>query len=471
MKKILIFLFLGLMPLFLFSQSDNTSNTTDDSEMLRQIFDEALTNGSCYENLRSLCKDIGPRLSGSDGAEKAVKWGEKVLQEIADTVWLQPVMVPHWVRGEKEIAEIRMPNGEKIPVDICALGSSIGTGKEGITAEVVEVFSLEELEKLGEAKLKDKIVFYNRPMEPRLISTFAAYSGCVDQRSSGAKTAAPFGALAVLVRSMNLRDDDLPHTGVQRYAEDIKKIPAAAISTNGAKMLSKKLRETPDLKVHLEMSCKNFDDKLSYNVIADIYGSDFPDEIILIGGHLDSWDLGEGAHDDGAGSVHSIEVLYLMRQLNIQPKHTIRCVLYMNEENGPNGAIKYAKESAEKNWKHLVAIESDRGGFSPRGFSFDGVEEVRDPMLRQVEKWEELMTPFDLHHFDIGFGGVDIGRLKDQKIPLIGFVPDSQRYFDHHHASNDVFEQVNKRELELGAASITSLIYLLDKYGKMSVNR
>ncbi len=437
----------------------------EDSTMLRKIFDEALTNGACYENLRSLCKDIGPRLSGSDGAEKAVKWGQEVLSKIADTVWLQPVMVPHWVRGEKESATVRLSDGSTIPVDICALGGSVGTAGKTVSAEIVEVFGIDELEKLGEEKLKGKIVFYNRPMEPRLISTFEAYSGCVDQRSSGAATAGKFGAVAVLVRSMNLRDDDLPHTGVQRYSDDVKKIPAAAISTNGAKMLSKKLREDKQLKVDLVLSCENLPEKLSYNVVADIRGSLYPDEIILVGGHLDSWDLGEGAHDDGAGSVHSIEVISLFQALGIRPQRTIRCVLYMNEENGPNGAKEYAKQSLENNWKHLAAIESDRGGFSPRGFSIDGTENNKFRTLEQIEEWQDLMAPFNLRYLDIGFGGVDIGYLRDQNVPLIGFVPDSQRYFDFHHASNDVFEGVNKRELELGAASIASLVYLLDKYG------
>lgn len=438
---------------------------SEDEKMLRDIFDVALTEGKAYEHLRQLCKDVGPRLSGSEGADKAVKWGQKVLSEIADTVWLQPVMVPHWERGDTEHAEIRLSDGTVIPTQICALGSSVGTPAEGLTGEVVEVFGIEDIEKLGEEKLKDKIVFYNRPMEPRLINTFAAYSGCVDQRSSGASTAAPFGAKAVLVRSMGLRQDDLPHTGVQRYKKDVKKIPAAAISTNGAKMLSKKLREDPKLQVHIKLSCQNFEDKLSHNVVADIMGELYPEEIILVSGHLDSWDLGEGAHDDGAGSVHAIEALYLMRKLGIRPQRTIRCVLYMNEENGPNGAIEYAKQAKLQKMNHMIAIESDRGGFTPRGFSIDGTEDVQNDALKQIEKWEELFKPYDIHHFDKGFGGVDIGRLKDQDIPLVGFVPDSQRYFDHHHASNDVFEEVNKRELELGAASITSLIYLLDKYG------
>ena len=445
--------------------AQENSSMESDSTVIKTIFDTELTEGLSYEHLRQLCKKVGPRLSGSEGADRAVEWGQKLLSKIADTVWLQPVMVPHWVRGEEEYAEIRLSDGEVIPVPITALGSSIGTGKDGITAEVIEVTELKDLEKLGEEVLKDKIVLYNRPMEPTLLNTFTAYSGCVDQRSSGAKTAAPFGALAVLVRSMNLRNDDLPHTGVQRYAKDIKKIPAAAISTNGARLLSKKLRTDSKLKVHIKMSCKNLPDKLSYNVVADIRGSVYPDEIILVGGHLDSWDLGEGAHDDGAGTVHSIEVLYLMKKLGIQPKHTLRCVLYMNEENGPNGAIEYAKVSKEKKWKHAVAIESDRGGFTPRGFSFDGTDKVQQNCLKQVEKWQDLLNPYGLHHFDKGFGGVDIGLLKDQDVPLIGFVPDSQRYFDHHHAANDVFEEVNKRELELGSASIAALVYLLDKYG------
>jgi len=450
--------------LILCTVSIQLSAQTEDEQMLRKIFDEALTNSKCYSNLRSLCKDVGPRLSGSEGADKAVAWGAKILKDIADTVWLQDVMVPHWERGEKETCAL-ITEDETIPLAISALGSSVGTGEAGITAEVVEVFSLDQIEKLGEENLKGKIVFYNRPMEARLINTFDAYSGCVDQRSSGARTAAPFGALAVLVRSMNLRDDNLPHTGVQRYGDDTKKIPAVAISTNGAKQLSRSLRNDPNLKVYINLSCKNNPDKLSYNVVADIIGSDYPDEIILVSGHLDSWDLGEGAHDDGAGTVHSIEVLSLMRQLDIRPKHTIRCVLYMNEENGPNGAKKYAAESKEKGWKHAAALESDRGGFSPRGFSFDGAGDINKKLLKYVEQWEELFAPYGVHQFDIGFGGVDIGLLKDQNVPLIGFVPDSQRYFDFHHAKNDVFEAVNKRELELGAATITSLIYLLDKYG------
>ena len=456
---ILLLLFTFAVPSFA-----QEKETKADAEVIKQIFDTELTEGASYENLRQLCKDIGPRLSGSQNADKAVKWGKQLLSKIADTVWLQPVIVPHWVRGE-EYAEVQLNSGEVIEVPITALGSSVGTGPDGITAEVVEIFDLKQVEEMSDGELEGKIVLYNRPMQPTLLNTFEAYSGCVDQRSSGARVAAQKGALAVLVRSMNLRNDDLPHTGVQRYGKDIAKIPAAAISTNGARLLSKHLREDGSAKVSLKMTCKNLPDKLSYNVIADINGSEYPENIILVSGHLDSWDLGEGAHDDGAGTVHAIEVLFLMKKLGIQPKHTIRCVLYMNEENGPNGAIQYAKEAKENNVKHTVAIESDRGGFTPRGFSFDGNGAVQQNCLSKVEAWRPLLEPYGLHIFDKGFGGVDIGYLKDQNVPLIGFLPDSQRYFDHHHAANDVFEEVNKRELELGAASITALVYLLDRYG------
>jgi len=433
-----------------------------DKKQLRKIYDAALTESDAYENLRALCK-IGGRLSGSENLEKAVVQMNELLGGIADTVYLQEVMVPKWVRGEKEEAVMTSKKGEE-SLAVCALGFSVGTDGEWIEGEVVEVFGIDELEDLGD-EVKGKIVFYNRPMEPRHIDTFHAYSGCVDQRSTGASAAAPGGALAVLVRSMNLRDDDLPHTGVQRYADGVRKIPALAISTRGADNLSKRLKEFPKLKVKLKLNSMNYPDVLSHNVIAELKGSENPENIIVVSGHLDSWDTAEGAHDDGAGVVQSIEVLNLYKKLGLENKNTIRCVLWTNEENGPNGAIEYARWSAETNQQHILAIESDRGGFSPRGFSIDGEEGVREPLRELLLGWEKLLKPYKLHYFEFGFGGVDINRLKDQGVPLLGLVPDSQRYFDHHHAPNDNFDGVNKRELELGAAAMTAIVFLFDKYG------
>ena len=455
--------------LVLVCTSFNSPDELNDEETLRLIYDLALTEGDCYENLRVLCKDIGGRLSGSPEAEQAVQWGYDLLNSmpIVDTVWLQETLVPVWKRGEPEVAWVKS-QGEQTEMNICALGHSIATPEGGITAQVVEVFNFEDLDRLGTEGIEGKIVFYNRPMEPRFINTFHSYGGCVDQRSSGAAEAAPYGALAIVVRSMNLREDDLPHTGVQRYEPGVRQIPAAAISTEDATALSKMLKEDPNLEFHMEMFCENLPPVISHNVIADIKGSEEPDEVILVSGHLDSWDNSEGAHDDGAGVVHSIEVLNLFAKAGIKPKHTIRCVLWMNEENGAKGAEVYA-QWALKNQQtgkemHLAAIESDRGGFTPRGFTIDGSDGSKEKCMAALLEWAPLLKPYDLHYYEYGYSGVDINKMKEHGFALMGFIPDSQRYFDHHHAPNDVFEAVNKRELELGSASITALVYLIDKY-------
>ena len=432
-----------------------------DAKTIRTIYDLALTQSEAYENLRVLCKDIGHRLSGSEGADSAVVWGQRVLGKLElDTIYLQEITVPHWERGRKEKAYFYNEKGKNM-LDVCALGGSISTGmNQFIKGDVLEVKSLDEVNNLPDSLVKGKIIFYNRPMDPKKISTFSAYGSCVDQRYSGAIEAAKKGAIAVIVRSMNVRQDDFPHTGSMAYEEGVDSIPAFAISTNGADYLSENVIKYDNLELNLKSFCKSYPDKISHNVIGEIKGSEFPDEYITVGGHLDSWDMGEGAHDDGAGVVQSIEVLHLLNLMNIKPKHSIRVVLFMNEENGNRGGKHYAERAAAKNEKHLMALESDRGGFSPRGFSVNGTEK----QLNGIKKWGDLFEPYGIHEFKMGFAGVDINPLEDGKICLIGLSPDSQRYFDHHHSDNDVFEEVNKRELVLGAASMTSLIYLIDKY-------
>ena len=432
-----------------------------DAKTIRTIYDLALTQSEAYENLRVLCKDIGHRLSGSEGADSAVVWGQRVLGKLElDTIYLQEITVPHWERGRKEKAYFYNEKGKNM-LDVCALGGSISTGmNQFIKGDVLEVKSLDEVNNLPDSLVKGKIIFYNRPMDPKKISTFSAYGSCVDQRYSGAIEAAKKGAIAVIVRSMNVRQDDFPHTGSMAYEDGVDSIPAFAISTNGADYLSENVTKYDNLELNLKSFCKSYPDKISHNVIGEIKGSEFPDEYITVGGHLDSWDMGEGAHDDGAGVVQSIEVLHLLNLMNIKPKHSIRVVLFMNEENGNRGGKHYAERAAAKNEKHLMALESDRGGFSPRGFSVNGTEK----QLNGIKKWVDLFEPYGIHEFKMGFAGVDINPLEDGKICLIGLSPDSQRYFDHHHSDNDVFEEVNKRELVLGAASMTSLIYLIDKY-------
>lgn len=433
----------------------------NEAETLRKIYDVALTESTCYENLRYMCKQIGPRLSGSKQAAESVEWVYETFNAMGvDRVEKQACMVPHWERGAAESAYIQT-GSEQLKVPVCALGSSVPTSKKGVLAEVVEVFSLQEVEEMSPADLEGKIVFYNRAMEPTHLNTFHAYGGCVDQRGGGASVAGPKGALAVIVRSVNLRLDDYPHTGNMGYKDGVRKIPACAISTNGAELLHEKLKKDPKLKFYLQMNCRTLPDVPSANVIGEIKGSEFPEEIIVIGGHLDSWDLGEGAQDDGAGVVQSMEILHLFKRMGYQPKRTIRAVAFMNEENGVRGAVEYARVAKENGEQTIAAIESDRGGFTPRGFSVDAAPEV----LSHVQGWSDLLEPYMLHEIVAGYGGVDIGPLKKQGAALFGFLPDSQRYFDHHHAATDVFEAVNKRELELGAASMAALVYLLDQKG------
>ncbi|MGB5819726.1 MAG: M28 family peptidase [Saonia sp.] len=441
-----------------------TFSQTEDEKQIKRIYDAALTQGKAYDWLNYLSNQIGGRLSGSVQAEQAVNYTRTQLDSLGlDRVWLQPVMVPKWVRGTPEFAYIESTPGITNNVPICALGGSVATPAGGIKANVVEVKSVEELKKLGREKIAGKIVFFNRPMDPTLISTFQAYSGCVDQRYSGADEAGKYGAVGVIVRSMNLRLDDFPHTGSMSYGETsvADRIPAAAISTNGAQLLSTTLRLNPEIKFFFRQSCQQLEDVESYNVIGEIRGSTFPNEIMIVGGHLDSWDLGDGSHDDGAGCVQSMDVLRLLKTTGYRPQRTIRVVLFMNEENGLRGGNKYAEIAKNKNEKHVFALESDAGGFTPRGFSFD----CSEANFEQVKGWKELFEPYLIHMFVKGGGGADISPLKDDAIVLAGLRPDSQRYFDHHHAENDTFEHVNKRELELGAATMTSLIYLFDKYG------
>ncbi|MFN3850570.1 MAG: M20/M25/M40 family metallo-hydrolase [Spirosomataceae bacterium] len=447
MKKT-VFLLLLSLPIFAQNQ---------DSVMIRKIYNEILSNGEAYQTLNYLCKKVGPRLSGSEGAKKAVDYTKSVMEKYGfDKVFLQDVMVPHWVRGAKEQAFI-FDGTKKIAVPIAALGGSVATPKEGIKAEIIEVKSFQELKNLGSEKVKGKIVFFNRPMDPTKINTFDAYGGAVEQRGQGASQAAQYGAIGTIVRSMNLVQDDFPHTGGMRYSGGAM-IPAAAISTNGANLLSDILKKNPKAQFFFKQNCETLPDAPSHNVIGEIRGSEKPDEIIVVGGHLDSWDLAEGAHDDGAGCVQSIEVLRALKAIGYKPKRTIRAVMFMNEENGLRGGTKYADLAKQNGEKNVYAIESDNGGFTPRGFGIVGTEE----QIKKITQFNHLLAPYGLAEIGKGGGGADIGPLASTGTVLLGFKPDSQRYFDFHHASSDVFESVNKRELELGAASMAAMVYILD---------
>ena len=449
--------------LFIFIFFSQFSYTQDDI-LIKDIFNTSLTKSKAYSWLDYLSNQIGGRLSGSLEAERAVEWGKAELEKLNfDKVWLQPVMVPRWVRGPKEFALIETEPGITFNVPIAALGGSVATPSVGLKAEVIEVFSLKELEELGKEKIDGKIVFFNRPMEPEFIQTFTAYGRAVDQRALGALEASKYGAIGVIVRSMNLRLDDHPHTGGLTYGDlpDSKKIPAAAISTNGAEKLSSLLKIKPKLKFLFRQQCKQMSDVLSYNVIAEKKGTTFPDEIILVAGHLDSWDTGDGSHDDGAGIVHSMDLINIFDNINYKPKRTIRVVLYMNEENGKRGSIKYKEISDREKLNHIFAIESDAGGFLPLGFSFT----TDNKKFLKILEWKKFFAPYFINVFIKGGSGADIENLRTDSNVLAGLRPNSQRYFDYHHTEIDTFDAINKRELELGSGAIASLVYLFDKYG------
>lgn len=453
MKKIL-----SAVTVFFFALTASAQN--EDSVFIRRIADEILQNGRAYDDLRALTKQIGGRLSGSPQMVKAEQWGLKTFQSLnPDKAWLQECMVPHWVRGGKDVASASYGKQKK-SLDVLALGNSLGSGKNGVKAMVIEVKSFEELESKKD-QVKGRIVFYNYPFNQKFIKTFQAYGDAVKYRSNGASMAAKYGAKAVIVRSMSESTDNNPHTGALRYDTAYPKIPAVAIGLHDADWLSNELKKG-SVSVFLKTNGYFLPDTTGHNVIAELTGTQFPNEYITIGGHLDSWDPGEGAHDDGAGCVQTIEILRVFKTLGYKPKHSIRFVLFANEENGLRGGIKYAEEAKSKGEKHIFALESDAGGFTPRGFGIGGTGQ----QYQKVMSWYSLLAPYGSTEITKGGDGADIGPLnRTQGTPTAGLNPDSQRYFDIHHARSDVFENVNKRELELGAVNMAALIYLVDKYG------
>lgn len=458
MSRLLVFLFACCSLVAVGQSSDELT--------IRKIYDKALAEGQSYAMLDYLSNKVGARLSGSPGAAAAVEWSRHVMEDYGfDSVWLQPVMVPHWVRGQKEIG--RIVSSKKmgtVELSVCALGGSVGTGLEGITANVIEVKTFEELASLGTNQVKGKIVFFNRPMDPTQLQTFSAYGGAVNQRGSGAAQAAKYGAAAVIVRSMGINPEDYPHTGGMRYETGVPMIPAMAVSTKHADLLSRLLKDDKGLTFYMEMHCQILEDAPSFNVVGELRGTEYKDEIIVVGGHLDSWDLGQGAHDDGAGCVQSIEVLRIFKTMGYKPKRTLRAVMFMNEENGLRGGQKYAELALKNKENHIAAIESDRGGFTPRGFTISPPDKQPEKRAK-IQSWKPLLEPYGLSDFSQPGGGADIGPLAPQGVTLIGFLPDSQRYFNYHHTAVDTFDKVDKRELELGSASMAALVYLIDQHG------
>jgi carboxypeptidase Q len=435
----------------------------EDSLFIKKISDEILANGKAYDLLYQLTKQVGGRLAGSPQFAKAVQWGKTTMQLMgADTAYLQECMVPHWIRGGKDKAVIVAVNNtqQNKSLDALALGNSLGSNGKAVVAEVVAVKDFDELEKRKD-EIKGKIVYFNYGFNPTYVQPFRAYGETGVYRRNAASRSAKYGAVAVLIRSLTGSTDNNPHTGAMAYNDSFPKIPAASLGLKDADALYA-LCQHNKVKVSLTTYAHFAPDTAGANVIGEIKGTEHPEQIITVGGHLDSWDVNEGAHDDGAGVVHTIEVMRALKALGYHPKHTIRFVLFANEENGLRGGDKYASVAKEKNEQHIFALESDEGGFTPRGFGFT----MSAAQLQKVQTWLPLLQPYGTEHLANGGGGADIGPLaRNLKTPLAGFTPDGQRYFDVHHARNDVFENVNKRELLLGAVNMTGLIYLVDKYG------
>ena len=454
MYRILFTVWFFLFQVLAFGQNE-------DSLFIRALADDGLMNGKAYTNLYILTKTIGGRLSGSPQTYKAESWGQKALQEAgADKVYLEECRIPHWVRGGKDQAKLIEGNNE-IALNVLALGNSTGTASKWISAPLILIHSFDELEK-KKNEVRGKIVFYNYKFKSKLIQTFQAYGDAVIYRSEGASRAAKYGAVAVLVRSMTDGTDNNPHTGAMNYNDSFPKIPALAVGLWDADKLDAAFQKNQNIKVMIKSNAHTLPDTLGYNVVAELKGTEFPDQYITVGGHLDSWDPAEGANDDGAGCVHSIEVLRLLKTAGYKPKHTIRIVLFTDEENRGSGAIKYASNAKANNEKHVFALESDAGGFTPRSFSFT----MPKDRLDKIKNWVSLLDDYGVYEFVPGFGGADVDGLNQAMgTPVAELVPDPQRYFDYHHSAADVFENVNKRELELGAINMAGLIYLVDKYG------
>jgi len=435
-------------------------NAQEAEKTIKAFFDEALTDKTAYKNLEILCKNYKGRKTGSEQAAAAVDYTFQLMKNMnLDRVEKQPVQVPCWDRGEKEVANIQSGKNGKKEVPVSALGMSVGTGDAGLTANVVEVHDFIELEKLGRKNIEGKIVFFNRPMDPTLINTFAAYGGAANQRTQGASEAAKYGAVGVVVRSLTTSQDDYPHTGVMRYVDSIPKIPAVAISTNGADLLSASLKTDSKLKFYFRTTCETKPEVTSHNVIGEIKGSVYPEQIITVGGHLDAWETGEGAHDDGSGCMQSIEVLRIFQKRGIKPKRTIRAVMFMDEEVAQRGGKEYARQAELKKENHYFALEADRGAYMPKGFGIS----APDGRLEKMLALQKYFEPYGIDDFVKGGGGVDIAPLAKFGTPRSSCIPEIQRYFDVHHSGNDTFEQVHYRELQMGSAAIASFIWLIDR--------
>ncbi len=458
MKKIFLVL---VSTISLLSCNNNSIMKCSDEEAFKIIFETASLSSESYQNLKYLTDNFQKRLACYPQGIEASKWTKQIMDQMdLDNVFLQEAQVMNWKRGDQEIGAIKL-NEEVINVNICALGRGIGTGENGLEAKVIEINGLTDLTNYTKDQLEGKILFFNQAMNPELENPFQAYGETAGQRFVGPILAAEYGAVGTVIRSLTTSIDEFPHTGTTKKAMDSETIPAVCIATKHADLLSDKLKENPDLKFYFKTNCKNLPDTISYNAVGEITGSEYPNEYIILGGHLDSWDNSPGAHDDGGACMQAIEVLRIFKEIGYEPKHSIRAVMFMDEEISQGGGRAYAEQAKLKGEKHILAIESDRGVTAPRGFTMDANPEI----IEKVASYRKLFEPYEINVFEKGYGGVDIAALKELGTPLLGLDVDATNYFDWHHCANDTFDQVNREDMQKGAATMAALIYLIDKYG------
>ena len=429
---------------------------------MRSIMRAALASDYAYRQTAYLSNNIGPRLSGSPQAERAVEYVAAEMRKFGLDVRLQKLTVPHWVRGEEraELVEFSgMAPGTVQKVVITALGGSVATPSAGMTAEIVVVKNFEELEALGRAKVEGKIVLFNNKFDSEMAASgfgINAYGQAVQYRGRGPIAAARLGASAVLIRSAGGSQNRLVHTGGIRYDPNVKAIPAAAVSYEDAEMIAY-LATAGTVRIRLLLTPKTLPDATSYNVIADLKGSEKPDEVVIVSGHLDSWDLGTGALDDACGVAVSMQVPYLLKQLKLRPKRTIRMIAYMNEENGLVGGTTYAREEAANVAKHFAAIESDLGASHPVGFLFTG----RSEALRYLAPISNILREQGAGIAQLQPGGVgaDIGPLTQAGVPSFAPFFDTRTYFNYHHTEADTFDKIDPKHLAETGSVMAVLAY------------
>ncbi len=418
-----------------------------------RLIGAAMVDQDGWEKLTYLCDRIGHRLSGSQSLEFAVDWAtEQMRNDGLENVRQQPVQVPHWVRG-RESLWLLSPRRLQLPV--LGLGMSVGTPPEGITAPVVVVSSFEELKQLGREVVAGKVVLYDIP--------WAGYRNTVRYRSSGASRAAELGAVAALIRSIGPVSLQTPHTGSLRYREEIPKIPAAALSIEGASLIHRLIQAGNPVEVQLKMEAKLLGQAPSANVIGEIPGSERPEEIVVMGGHLDSWDVGQGAHDDGAGCIAAWQAAALIKRLGLQPRRTIRVVLWTNEENGLTGARAYREWVGEAVSQHVAAIEMDGGSERPRGFGLGvaGTEEEQQRALELARQIGRLLDGIGAGEMVAGGGGADISPLMREGVPGFGLRTVGEHYFDWHHTEADTLDKISPQDFRLNVAALAVLAYVL----------